>query len=118
MLKVVVAEPAGTVIVAARTGSSALLLNRETAVPAATAAVRVTVHVALAPEVRLVGLHVSEEGVTAVTKLMAAILETLFRVAVSVALLLLKTAHALALKVAVAEPAGTVIVGAGTNRYG
>ena len=87
MMKVVVAEPAGTVIVDARPGSSALLADRETAVPPAGAAwLRFTVHVALAPEVRLVELHASEDTVAGGVKLMVAVCETPLRVAVSVAL--------------------------------
>ena len=86
-LKVVVDEPAGTVIVDAGTGSSALLLDRETAVPPAGAALlRVTVQVEPAPEVRLVGLHASEVSVTAETRLIVAVCETPLRVAVRVAL--------------------------------
>ena len=86
-LKVVEAEPAGTVIVDTGTGNSALLLYSETAMPPASAALfRVTVHVVLTPEVKVVELHVSEESVTADARLMVAGCETLFRVAVSVAL--------------------------------
>ena len=86
VLKVVVAEPAGTVIVGAGTGSSALLLDRETTVPPAGAALlRVTVQVEPAPEVRLVGLHASEVSVTADTRLIVAVCETPLKVAVSVA---------------------------------
>jgi hypothetical protein len=85
-MKLVVAEPEGTVIEDAGTGSSALLLDRETAVPPAGAAwLRVTVHVALVPEVKLVGLHVTEETVSADTRLIVAAWETPLRVAVSVA---------------------------------
>lgn len=54
-------EPAGTVTEAA-TGSSALLLERDTAVPPLGAAwASVTVQVDLAPEARLVGEHSSED---------------------------------------------------------
>ena len=83
----VVAELEGTVIVDTGTGSSALLLDRETAVPPAGAALlRVTVQVVPAPEARLVGLHVSEERTTGADKLMVAVCETPLKVAVSVAL--------------------------------
>ena len=86
-LKVLVAEPAGTVIVDTGTGSSALLLDRDTAVPLAGAALlRVTVHVVLAPELRLVGLHDSEDRTTGAAKLIVAVCETPLKVAVSVAL--------------------------------
>ena len=86
-LKVVVAEPAGIVIVDTGTGSSALLLDRETTVPPAGAALlRVTVQVVPAPEVRLVGLHVSEVSVNGDARLIEAVCETPLRVAVRVAL--------------------------------
>ena len=82
----VVAEPAGTVIVAPGTGSSVLLLERETAVPPAGAAwLRVTVHVVPAAEAKLVGLHASEESVSVDVRLMVAVCETPLRVVVSVA---------------------------------
>ena len=85
-LKVVVAEPAGTVIVDPGTGSSALLLDKETAVPPAGAAwLRVTVQVVPAPVARLVGLQDSEDRTTGATRLIVAVCETPLRVAVSVA---------------------------------
>ena len=85
-LKVVVAEPAGTVTVDAGTGSSALLLDSETALPPEGApAFRFTVHVALAPEVKLLGLHDSADRTTGAARLMVEVFETLFRVAVNVA---------------------------------
>jgi hypothetical protein len=115
-VKLVVAEPAGTVMVDTRTGSEALLLKRETAAPPAGAALfRVTVHTALVPEVRLVGLQVSEDRTVGTAKAMVAVCEMPFRVAVSVALWPLAMLPAIALKVIVAEPAGTVIVDAGTG---
>ena len=108
-LKVVVAEPAGTVTVDAGTGSSALLLDSETALPPEGApAFRFTVHVALAPEVKLVELQVREESATTDTMLMVAVCVTPLRVAVSVTVKLLKIAPAEVLMVVVAEPAGTV----------
>ena len=71
--QVVVAEPAGTVIVAAGTGSSALLLDSETAIPPEGAAwLSATVQVALAPEAKLVGLQDNEETVVADTRLIVA----------------------------------------------
>jgi hypothetical protein len=85
-LNVVVAEPAGTVTVDAGTGSSALLLDRETAVPPAGATwLRVTVQVVPTPEVKLVGLQVSEDRTPGATRLTVAFFETPLRVAVSVA---------------------------------
>jgi hypothetical protein len=110
-LKVVVAEPAGTVIVGAGTGSSALLLDSETAVPPAGAVVfRVTVHVALAPEVNVVGLHASEDRAGGAAKAMLTLCDTPFSVAKIMAVWLLAMLPAVALKVAVVEPAGTVTV--------
>jgi hypothetical protein len=86
-LKVAVAEPAGTVIVAPVTGSSVLLLDRETAMPPAGAAwLRVKVQVVLAPELKLVGVQDNEEIVIVDTRLIVEALDTPLRVAVSVAL--------------------------------
>ena len=86
-LKVVVAEPAGTVIEAAGAGSSVLLLDKETAAPPAGAAwLRVTVQVALVPGAKLVGLQEIEDKTTGATRLIVAVCETPLRVAVSVAL--------------------------------
>ena len=82
-----IAEPAGTVIVETGTGSSALVLDRETAVPPTGAAwLRFTVHVALVPEVKLVGLQVSDERTTGAAKVMVTVCDTPFRVAKIVAL--------------------------------
>lgn len=86
-LKLAVAEPAGTVIVDAGTGRKLLLLASETVVPPAGAAwLNVTVQVVLAPAATVVGLHAREERVTAVVRLMVAVWETPFSVAVSVTL--------------------------------
>ena len=64
-----------------------MLLDSETVVPPVGAvAVKVTVQVVLAPEARVVGVHTSEETVAAATRLMAAVLEPLPKVAVSVTL--------------------------------
>jgi post-segregation antitoxin (ccd killing protein) len=63
------------------------LLERETTVPPAGAVVfRVTVHTALVPEARLVGLHVSEVTSAGTAKPIVAVCETPLSVAVSVAL--------------------------------
>jgi hypothetical protein len=90
-LNVVVAEPAGTVMLAVGTGRKVLLLDRETAVPPAGAAwLRVKVQVVLAREIKLVGVQDNEDKTMGVpelgTKLMVAIWDTPLRVAVSVAL--------------------------------
>jgi hypothetical protein len=85
-LKVVVAVPAGTMIEDTGTGRIGLLLDKETAAPPAGATwLRVTVHIALVPEVKLVGVHVNEETVSADTRLIVAAWEAPLRVAVSVA---------------------------------
>lgn len=75
-------EPASTARVAG-TGSSGVLLVSESDTPPAGAAwLRFAVQVALAPEVRLVGLQDKEDSVIADTKLMAAVWEAPARVAV------------------------------------
>jgi hypothetical protein len=85
-VKVVVANPARTVA-DLRTGSSGLLLARATVVPPAGAALlRLTVQVALAPEIKLVGVQDNEDNTTGATKLIVAVCDAPFRVAVSVAL--------------------------------
>ena len=57
--------PAGTVTEPAGTGSNALLLDRDTAVPPVGAApLSVTVQLVPAPEFKLVGLHVSDDNAT------------------------------------------------------
>jgi len=86
-LKLIVAEPAGTVTVDAGTGSNGLLLERLIEAPPAGAVwLTETVQVVLAPEVRLVGLQDNEDSVVVVTKLMVAVCETPLREAVRVAL--------------------------------
>ena len=86
-VKPAVAEPAGTVIAIAGTGSSALLLERETDVPPAGAAwLRFTVQDVLIPLVKLAGAHVSEEMVIAATKLIVDVCELPLSVATRVAL--------------------------------
>ena len=77
-MKVVVVELAGTVIVEDGTGSSALLLNSETDVPPVGAALfSVNVHVAPAPEVKVVALQVKPVRMTGADKVMVAGWETL-----------------------------------------
>jgi hypothetical protein len=64
-VNVVDVVPAGTVIEGAGTGSSALLLDSNTAVPLLGATLlSVTMHVVAAPEFKLLGLHANEERVT------------------------------------------------------
>jgi hypothetical protein len=85
-MNVVEGAPAGTVIEAAGTGSSALSLLRLTAVPPPAAALESrTVQVLEAADPRLVGEQVREERVTGATRLMEAVCETLLSVAVTVA---------------------------------
>ena len=109
-LKVVVAEPAGTVIEDPGTGSSALLLESETAAPPAGAAsLRVTEQVVAAPEIKLADLQDSEEIVIPDTRLIVAVCDTPLSLAVSVALSLLGILlAAMARKLVVVEPAATV----------
>jgi hypothetical protein len=77
--------PAATVTGVA-TRRAKLLALRATAVPPEGAAlVSVTVHVLLAAELRLVGLHVSEASLTGATKAMDAVAEVALYVAVTVA---------------------------------
>ena len=83
--KVAVVAPEATVTDAGVV-SSALLSDSETAVAAVAALERVTVHVLLAEEPRLMGEHASEVSVTGATRLMVAVWDTPLRVAVTVAL--------------------------------
>ena len=86
-MKVVELDEAATVTEAAGTGSSPLLLDSDTTVPPAGAALlSVTVHVVAAPEFKLVGLHASDDITIGATKLMVAVCETPLNVAVSVEL--------------------------------
>ena len=66
--------------------SKALLSDTATVVAAVGALDRVTVHVLLAEEFRLVGEHTSEVSVTGATRLIVAVLATPLSVAVTVAL--------------------------------
>jgi hypothetical protein len=110
-LKVVVAEPAGTVSVDPGMGNSALLLAMEMAVPPAGAALlRVTVHIAVAPDAKSEGVHVSEESVIVDTRLSVVVCDAPFQLAKSLAVPSLAMLPAVAWKVVVAEPAGTMIV--------
>ena len=64
--------------------------------------------VLVAFELKLVGAQVSEVGVVEATKLIVAVLETLLRVAVTVALPLVLRVPVVAAKVADVEPAATL----------
>ena len=69
------------------TGSTALLLDKETTAPPAGAGwLNVTVHVVAVPEFRLVGLHAKDVRRTDATKLIVADFETPESVAVRIAL--------------------------------
>ena len=84
-LKVTEVAPAATVTEVGVV-TSALLSDTATTVPPAGATlVRVTVHVLVAPEPRLVGLQASDERATGATRLSVTVCETPLRVAVTVA---------------------------------
>jgi hypothetical protein len=88
-VNVVEAEVAGTVTEGAGTGSRFLLLDKFTTVPPFGAApLNATEQVAVAAGDRLVGLHVSDDSVMGwgATRLMVAVFEAAFRLAVRVAL--------------------------------
>jgi hypothetical protein len=107
-VKEAVVAPAGTVT-EATTGSRALLLESGTLVPPEGAVeASVTVQVVAPPEVRAVGLQASEEKLTAVVRLIVAVLETPLRVAVTDALCVPEMVPAVAVKEAVVAPAATV----------
>ena len=74
-VKVAVAAPDATVTDAG-TVSSALLSDTVTVVAAVATFDNVTVHVLLAPELRLLGEHVSEVRRTGATRLIFAVWET------------------------------------------
>jgi len=84
-VKVAVVAPAATVTDAG-TVSRALLSDTVTVVAAVGAFDSVTVHVLLAEEFRLVGVQANDVSVTGATRLMVAVCDTPFRVAVTVAL--------------------------------
>lgn len=115
-LKVPVVEPPG-MVVDLGTRSKELLLVKTTAIPPEGAAwLRVTVQVVTVAGDRLAGLQETEERVIADSRLMRAVCETPLTVALRVAIWLLGTLLAArAVKVVEVEPAGTVIVDAGTG---
>jgi hypothetical protein len=84
-VKLAAAEPAGTEILAATLSKAVLLERRIDAPPEPAGPDRVTVHVALPLEPRLVGLHEIDFKVTDVTKEIDAVLEALLKVAVTTA---------------------------------
>ena len=85
--KVAEAAPAATVTDPLGTGKSVLLLASDTAAPPAGAEVlNVTVHVVAASGMSVVGIHVSDSGVSGATRLIVTDFDTPLRVAVSVAL--------------------------------
>jgi hypothetical protein len=110
-VKFAVVAPAATVADAG-TVSAALLSEIVTAVPPAGAACdMVTVHVELAPEAILAGVHASDDTVTAgagAVTVTEAVLEVPFRVAVTVTAWLVVTVPAVAVKLAVVAPDATV----------
>jgi hypothetical protein len=80
---------AGTITEEAGTGSRLLLLARFTSVPPFGAApLNATVHVVIDPALRFVGLHVSDDSVRGcgATRLIVAVRDAPFRLAVKVAL--------------------------------
>ena len=77
--------PTATVIVAGAERAALPLVTATAAPPDAAALVSVTVHVLLAAEVRLLGLHVSEATLTGATKETDADAEVALYVAVTVA---------------------------------
>jgi hypothetical protein len=114
-LKVPEAAPAATVMDAG-TVRAALVLVRVTKDPPAGAAwFSVTVQVLDAFGPRLAGAQLSEVGVTGATRLIVALADTAFNLAVIVPLWLLLTAAVVALKIPELAPAATVIE-AGTVR--
>jgi hypothetical protein len=86
-VKAVEVDPAATVTEAAGTGKSVLLLDSATIVPPTGAVLlSVTVQVVFAPEFKLVGVHASELSATGASRLIVAVCDTPFKVAVRVAL--------------------------------
>jgi hypothetical protein len=89
--------------------SRVLLSDSVTTVPPVGAAeLRATVQVLAAPEVNVVGVQASEVRLTGAARLIAAVLDTPLRVAVSVALCVLVMVPAVALNVVEVDAAGTV----------
>ena len=85
-LKLPVVAPAATLTEAGTVKAAWLLLKDTVAPPAGAGLESVTVHELVAFGPRLVGLHASEDTSTGTTRLMLAVLEVLFNVAVTIAL--------------------------------
>jgi hypothetical protein len=85
-LKLPVVAPAATATEVGTVSAAWLLLKDTAAPPAGAGLVSVTVHELVAFGPRLVGLHASEDTSTGATRLMLAVLEVLFNVAVTIAL--------------------------------
>jgi len=101
--------PAGTVIDGG-TDNNVLLLASEIVVPPAGAALfSVAVHVPVPPAPKLAGVQLNADTDCEDNKLTANVCETPVRVAVSVTVWLLEMFPAVALKVPVIDPAGTVV---------
>jgi hypothetical protein len=108
-LKVAVVAPVATVTEAGAVSKALLLASVTLDPPVGAVSLRVTVHVLAALCPRLVGLQATPETSTGVSRLTLAVCELLPRVAVTLALwLLAMEAAAVALKVAVLAPTGTV----------
>jgi hypothetical protein len=116
-LKLAEVAPDGTVT-AAGTTRAGLLLDSATLAPAGGAAlVRVTVQALVAPEVNVVGLQVTEASAAGADKLNETAWEALPRVAVRTAVASELIVPAVALKLALLDPAKTLTVD-GTVRFG
>jgi hypothetical protein len=113
--KVAVVEPAATAIDAGTVRALAVLVRVTVTPPAGAAWFRVMVQVLDAFGPRLLGKHVKDDGVVTATRLTVVLAETLFSVAVRVAIWLVVSVVVVAAKVAVVEPAARAI-DAGTVR--
>jgi hypothetical protein len=108
-LNVAVVDPAATVTADGTVSDVLLLANVTLDPPAGAVCVSVTVQVLTALCPKLVGLHATPDTSPGATRLIATVCELLPSVAVTVALWLLTIdAAAVALKVAVVDPAATV----------
>jgi len=113
--KPAVVAPNGTVTDGG-TVADGLLLDRVTGVPSAGAALEsVTVQLLDAPPIKLAGLQAREEAAAGAERVSGKVTETLFHVAVTVAVVSAATWAAAAVKVAAVAPLGTV-TGVGTVR--
>ena len=85
-MKVAEEEPATTVTEGGTVRSALLLASATTVPPFDAAPLNATVHVVIAPAFRLVGLHFRDDSITGPTRLMVAVCNAPFRLAVKVAL--------------------------------